>query len=79
MDCWYRVDRGDDPSPVGELTVWNMKEEVFRILNLQRKNFIPPIGLVIPLERGKQMNERGTNRQPRMFRWSTRVQANYKT
>ena len=79
VDCWYRVDRGDDPSPEGELTVWNMKEEVFRILNVQRKNFIPPIGLVIPLDRGRQLNEQGSNRQPRMFRWSIRVQANYKT
>jgi len=79
VDCWYRVDRGEDPSPDGELTVWNMKEEVIRILNTQRKNFVPPVGLVIPLDRGMLLNERGRNRQPRMLRWSIRVQANYKT
>jgi len=79
VDCWLRVDRGKSNLTGEELTVWNMKEEVFRILNNQRKNFVPPIGLVIPLGRGLQLNEQASNRQPRMFRWSIRVQANYKT
>ena len=79
VDCWVRSDRGENDLTADELIVWNMKEEVFRILNVQRKNFVPPIGLVIPLDRGRQLNEQAHNRQPRMFRWSIRVQANYKT
>jgi len=79
VDCWVRSDRGENDLTADELTVWNMKEEVIRILNVQRKNFIPPIGLVIPLDRGRQLNEQGNNRQPRIFRWSIEVQANIKT
>jgi len=79
VDCWLRVDRGKTDLTGEELTVWNMKEEVLRILNVHRRNFVPPIGLVVPVDRGRQLNEVGHIRQPRILRWSIRVQANYKT
>lgn len=79
VDCWLRVGRGKSSLTGEELTVWKMNREVFRILNLYRKHFSLPVGIVIPLDRGRQLNEQGRNRQPRMFRWAMRVQANYKT
>jgi len=79
VDCWVRCDRGENDLTADELTVWNMKEEVVRILIAYRKHFTLPVGLVIPLDRGRQLNEQGHNRQPRILRWNTRVQANYKT
>jgi len=74
VNIWVRVPRGD-LTRTQELRAWNMKNEVWRLLNANRDKFSPPVGLVIPLTYGRQLNEQAGNRTPRLIRWMIEVQA----
>lgn len=77
VNVWVRIPRGD-LTRNQELIAWNMKNEVWRLLNANRDQFTPPIGLVIPLDYGRQLNEENADRTPRILRWMIEVQANFK-
>lgn len=77
-NIWVRIPRGDLTRDQ-ELVAWNMKNEVWRLLNANRDRYTLPVGLVIPLDYGRQLNEGAANRTPRLLRWMIEVQATMKT
>ena len=78
VDCWVRVRRGED-GVTERQQCEDMKNEVVRVLNLQRNNYVAPIGMVFPLDYGTQLNEVDASGVPYMMRWRVMVQANAKT
>jgi hypothetical protein len=76
VDCWKTTDH--DILGENELTtIGDMVTECFRILNNTREGYTPPLGLVLPLDRGVAQHE--TNRQPYIMHIQMLVQANYKS
>lgn len=78
VDCWVRIPRGQDGATEQQQCT-DIKNEVVRVLNLQRNNYVAPIGMVFPLDYGTQLNETDMNNVPFMMRWRVSVQANAKT
>jgi hypothetical protein len=78
VDCWVRVKRGETGVTERDQCE-DIKNEVVRILNLQRGSYAAPLGLVFPLDYGTQLNEVDSNGVPYIMRWRVMVQANAKT
>ena len=78
VDCWVRIPRGQDGATEQEQCE-DIKNEVVKVLNLQRENYVAPVGLVLPLDYGTQLNEVDANGVPRVMRWRVLIQANAKT
>ncbi len=78
VDCWVRVRRGESGDTERDQCE-DMKNEVVRILNIERACFTEPIGLVFPLDYGTQLNEVDSNGVPYIMRWRVLIQANAKT
>ena len=76
VNLWHRFREGQEG--VNERReIEQMRDEVFRILNNQRESFPPPIGLVLPLDRGTPLHE--FNVTPRLLRYELIIQVNYKS
>jgi len=52
-----------------------MRREVVQILNTKRTCFVPPVGLVIPLDFGRALHE--WDKIPRILRYEITIMANY--
>lgn len=74
VNCWVIVRRGESGDE-GEDVIEAMRREVVQILNLKRTCFVPPVGLVIPLDFGRALHE--WDRTPRILRYEISVMANY--
>lgn len=73
VNCWVIVRRGESGDE-GEDVIEAMRLEVVQILNLKRTCFVPPVGLVIPLDLGRALHE--WDKTPRILRYEISVMAN---
>lgn len=74
VNCWVIVRRGESGDEDEDL-IDAMRREVVQILNLNRTCFVPPIGLVIPLDFGRALHE--WDRVPRILRYEITLMVNY--
>jgi len=74
VNCWLIVRRGESGDE-GEDLIEAMRREVVQILNANRTCFVPPVGLVVPLDFGRALHE--WDRTPRILRYEITVLANY--
>lgn len=76
INLWREYRHGQEGAQA-RLDISNMRDEVVRILNSQHKSYSPPLGLVIPLNRGIPLHE--WDRSPRLLRYELLCQAVYKS
>ena len=74
VNCWLIVRRGESGDE-GEDHIEAMRREVVHILNTNRTCFVPPVGLVIPLDFGRALHE--WDRTPRILRYEITLMANF--
>lgn len=74
VNCWLEI-RAGKSGDEEEDHIEAMRREVVQILNLKRTCFVPPIGLVIPLDFGRALHE--WDRIPRILRYEITIMANY--
>lgn len=74
VNCWHEIRSGKSGDEEEDL-IEAMRREVVQILNSKRTCFVPPIGLVIPLDFGRALHE--WDRTPRILRYEITIMANY--
>jgi len=74
VNCWFIIRRGESGDEE-EDRIEDMRREVMQILNTKRTCFVPPVGLVIPLDGGRALHE--WDRTPRILRYEISVMANF--
>lgn len=74
VNCWLEI-RSGKSGDIEEDYMEAMRREVVQILNTKRTCFVPPVGLVIPLDFGRALHE--WDRVPRILRYEITVMANY--
>ena len=74
VSIWFMIPSGSEGANE-ETNLDLIKNEIIRILINQTSSFPPPLGRVLPINRGRNLSM--FNRVPRLLRWEIPVWANY--